>query len=101
MLPHMLNILSRMTCIVHIEGNKGVVLHLSDHSADVLSKSVKEEPEKSVCVGVDEDNVVVIEAVIHKGCYSRLTNKKKLENAKRNYSEVSLMLIDLVIQTKK
>ena len=89
--------ITKLSCIAHFEGTKSALIKLTDHSAAVLTQSVQQwkvlfkEPEKSVCEGVGLD-AVVTGADIHKGCYARLTNRNKVETAKRKYSEVGFSI---------
>lgn len=89
-------------CAIHFSGSKCETLtKLSDKTKQTLHNYVIEwlllskEPELTVCQNLTaeidltnkDDDIVVL---VHHSCYSRITNKEKLNRAKQSHSKVSV-----------
>ena len=73
-------------CCLHFKLNKPeTVIQLTTKTFETLNKFVAlwsridKEPERSLC----ERSVITVNSVIHRSCYERITNKSKLDKAKR------------------
>ena len=86
-----------MSCIAHFEGSKGGnLIPLTQKTTETLKTCIEQwrelfkEPERTVSCDVCLP-LVNIGAQIHKSCYQRLTNKKRIVPAKKRHREVSDM----------
>lgn len=83
-----------MACICHFQSTKSSdnLINLTAVTLKTLESSVLQwleldkEPERSICCSGKE---IKADSLIHKSCYTRLTSKSKLQQAKHNYEKVS------------